>query len=457
MNSTVADSIQPLVLSDNVMQCAAAVIAFLPLRCMIHFSTFCTPGPYLSALRPTSPSPLNTDAASLVHPTPSPFLVQMSSPSSLPPPPLRAVFYSSVSPSHPPRTSRGTGDILVDNTPFNLEYHLAITSPVRVVYDLPARCEPRGAIAVPVDSALRLALVRQWRPVPSSTGASGSFPADARPRGFWSLELPRGFPEDGETGADAAQRETEEETGLAAMAVQPLAWLNFNTAVFMTDQPVFLVAVDEKVAAEGVEQDEGENIIGVRWYSVAELKEAVLSGGIRCGITLAALAHVFSTEARGGLRDFVEAPLAKVGGEHYMRAVAMVLERFACEMWEMGLELGEFDVQKLRFEVESEKVRDEALVALSAGGRFYSSSGVLRSSKSHIIVAGVALTELQFAVSGSCALPGHVVYVQTRGDVAELVERYPTLKWTTAQGKRTDVSLGASKLTIVFGSGCKGK
>lgn len=450
------------------MQCAAAVIEFLPLQCMIHLSAFCTPSPFLSVLRPTSPSPLETGAVSLVHPTSSPFEgdsshptvspfpLQMASPSSLPPPPLRAVLYSSSTPSDPPRTSRGTGDILVDNTPFNLEYHLAITSTTRVVYDLPARCEPRGAIAVPVDTALRLALVRQWRPVPSSTGASGSFPAGTRPRGFWSLELPRGFAEDGETGADAARRETAEETGFAAMAVQSLAWLNCNTAVFMTDQPVFLVAVDENVAAEGVEQDEGENIIGVRWYSVAELKEVVLSGGIRCGITLAALAHVFSTEARGGLTDFVEAPLAKVGGERYMRAVATVLERFACEMWEMGLELGEFGVQRLRFEVESEKVRDEALVALSARGSVDSSSGVLRfsNSKSPIAVAGVALTELQFAVSGSCALPGHVVYVDTRGDAAELVERYPTLKWTTVEGKRTDVCLGASKLTIIFESGC---
>ncbi len=257
--------------------------------------------------------------------------------------PMRLALYSTAARERPPRTKQGLGDILVDNDPYNKEYHLAVCAPSgRVLYDLPARCEPRGAIAVPINGDGYVALIRQWRPVPAVTAGESSYPLDAAAmsrRGFWSWELPRGFPNEGENGADAARRETLEETNLHPVYVKPLGWLNFNTSVMLSDQPLYLVKVVESKCGTSEYVEDGENIQEVRWFDMDSLRAFVLEGRIRCSVTLAGLAHVFASNgAQKRQTEEFEATVERLHGLHpVFEELVLFLETIFAKCWEMGV------------------------------------------------------------------------------------------------------------------------
>ena len=159
---------------------------------------------------------------------------------------------------------------------------------------------------------LRLALIRNFRAVP--TTAPGDSTAFEKPEltrhGFYSLELPRGFPEQGETRGEAAARETREELGVGVGEVLFLGWCNCNTAMFMTDVPVFVVCVRKEVCVDD-EKDEGEAIANVEWVELEEAVRRVAHGEIRCGMTLSGL--MYAVAMREKIAAFVTGEIDGVG------------------------------------------------------------------------------------------------------------------------------------------------
>lgn len=195
-------------------------------------------------------------------------------------------------PSFTPNIRRSP--LLLDNAPFTRIHHLVVCTPKTPLYDLPAIAEPQGAIALVLNSRAQIALLRHWRPVPPTIPGSAQFDDPLSvPHGFYSTELPRGFPQPRESPAATARREVQEELGVSVTSVCQLGWCNFNTAYMLTDLPVFAVLADERVPAAD-QREESEIIDAVEWVDVDELRERVVAGGIRCALTLAALAYAFA-------------------------------------------------------------------------------------------------------------------------------------------------------------------
>lgn len=374
-----------------------------------------------------------------------------------------------------PNVRRGDGDVLVVNDPFNREYHLAVinTETGRFVYDLPARCEPRGAIAVPVDGQARVALIRQWRAVPAATSAESSFPPTVDDdnvltrRGFWSWELPRGFPSPGESGAEAARREVEEETRLRVAAVRPLGWSNFNTAVMMSDQPIYAVRVDEKAELTDDFDEEGEKIDGLRWFTMDELRNLVASGQLRCGITLGALSYAFASE--GKLRNLADMygntcsiGSGDAGRDAGMRHVFRAFERYVCEMWELGIDVAHFDIELVRFSVGSQeelshledalRSRGAVVGADSADGAGSADSGVVWNLSSRPMQAfGATVSKISITLGGSEGGHGRGdFFVSSDEDISTILEHHPALQRASGGGGGKNEAIRSANLTVHF-------
>lgn len=228
------------------------------------------------------------------------------------PPPQTLRLYSEANASHPsftPNVNRSPSssrpDLLIDNAPYSRIYHVVVSDASRrPLYDLAAIAEPMGAIALPLNAAGHVALIRQWRAVPAAKPGAAAFDDPKKtPHGFYSTELPRGFPETGESHADAAAREVREELGVGVERVWQLGWCNFNTAIAMTDIPIYAVLVRQDEKVDDV-KDEAEVIDGVEWLPIDELGNRVMGGRIRCGLTLAAISYAFA--ARGRIAEFVK-------------------------------------------------------------------------------------------------------------------------------------------------------
>ncbi len=214
--------------------------------------------------------------------------------------------------SHAPdakgNVQRGMGDLLVENAPFSRVFHAAvIDTDGSVLYDLPAIAEPRGAIALPVDERMRVGLIRQWRPVPARDGQQSDDALDygngANPgiplRGFWSIEVPRGYPREGEIPEQTARREAEEELGVHVSRTVPLGTCNFNTSIMLSDINLFAVLAHPNVppSADSV-PDDAERIERVEWHSINEVLAIVSRGEIRCGLTQACLLHLIASRSK---------------------------------------------------------------------------------------------------------------------------------------------------------------
>ena len=132
-----------------------------------------------------------------------------------------------------------------------------------------------GAVAiVALDAAGRVALVRQWR-----LAADDAL-----------LEIPAGgldLHDDGskEDPDRAAERELEEETGLRAGRMEPLA--EFFTTPGFCDEKMHVFRAS--ALTEGPARPEADERIELRWFTPAEVEAALVDGTIREGKTLVAL------------------------------------------------------------------------------------------------------------------------------------------------------------------------
>ncbi len=148
-------------------------------------------------------------------------------------------------------------------------HYLGVDGPTDRVQISPADARP-GVVVVAREPGERIAVIRQFRAA-----------LDAE---VW--ELPRGLGSSGSPAQDAA-RELEEETGARAHHLEPLGHIHPDPGV----QRQQMVVVRARVPEATTQPSDVEEIAEVAWWTPGELCEAVRTGVLRDGISLAAL-HV---------------------------------------------------------------------------------------------------------------------------------------------------------------------
>lgn len=107
----------------------------------------------------------------------------------------------------------------------------------------------------------------------------------------WGWEVPAGGADAGETAAEAAARETVEETGWEPSDVRQLC--AFHPANGLLDQTfVIFVAHDAVHRGPPVDTNEADR---VEWVSVPDLRRLLLDGGISDGLSFAAISYWFAS------------------------------------------------------------------------------------------------------------------------------------------------------------------
>ncbi|GAA3855191.1 NUDIX hydrolase [Streptomyces sedi] len=101
----------------------------------------------------------------------------------------------------------------------------------------------------------------------------------------WAWELPMGLVEDGESPADAAVREAEEETGWRPERVRPLVYSEPAAGITDTEHHVFLGEGPARIG-EPTEANEAERI---EWIPLTEVRGMIRRREIVSGATLVGL------------------------------------------------------------------------------------------------------------------------------------------------------------------------
>jgi 8-oxo-dGTP pyrophosphatase MutT (NUDIX family) len=213
--------------------------------------------------------------------------------------PRRLRWYSEVADSHPDYRADwryASRDVPLAHERYGAIWHAVVCSPDGTpLYDQPLWTEPPGAIIVATDEVGRIGFVRNFRVAVREAHAPLALP----PRNFdgygrVSLELPRGFPEPGESIAATAKREAEEELGIQAGEPVLIGWHNSNTTYFPSSIPIFLLPLAGPARAPAT-ADPNEPIEGTCFLTVAEALECVRQGDVLCGMTKSALLTYLST------------------------------------------------------------------------------------------------------------------------------------------------------------------
>jgi 8-oxo-dGDP phosphatase len=111
----------------------------------------------------------------------------------------------------------------------------------------------------------------------------------------WGWEIPAGAVDDGETNAEAAIREAEEESGWRPSTVALLC--SFNPANGILDQR-FHIYVSRDAIDVGGPTDTNE-AVRIDWFRPDEVRRMLLAGEILDGLTFAGLSYAFVAGAIG--------------------------------------------------------------------------------------------------------------------------------------------------------------
>lgn len=142
---------------------------------------------------------------------------------------------------------------------------------------------PGGVAIVVVDADDRLLMVRQYR--------SGM--------GQESLGIPAGKRDPGETPEDCGRRELEEECGLIAGRLEPLATL-YPTPAYC-DEKIWIFTAKELTPGH-VHPDEDE-FITVEWVPLARAEQMVLAGEIEDAKTQIAILKYTALRRKGEVHE----------------------------------------------------------------------------------------------------------------------------------------------------------
>lgn len=164
-----------------------------------------------------------------------------------------------------------------------------------ILYDQILRCERGGGVFLPIDKDRKIGLLKQWRPqTPDMNAWQASYPdIDVGTLGRESWELPRGFAKAGESTADTAKREAQEETQSVVVSASNLGDVCDNTAFspHLTGVQIGTIDLSKKPTDK---PDPNEKLLApVTFFTIEELKTMVGRGEIYDGYTLAALGLYF--------------------------------------------------------------------------------------------------------------------------------------------------------------------
>jgi len=138
-----------------------------------------------------------------------------------------------------------------------------------VEFDIEIVLHNGGAGVLPVTDDGTIVLIRQWR----------------YPLGRYSLEIPAGRIEQGDDPETTARRELEEETGLRANRVEPLAEINSGPG-FTTERLYLYLATGLTSSSQNLDEDERVEVVHL---SIDEALAAVDDGRIDDAKTVVAI------------------------------------------------------------------------------------------------------------------------------------------------------------------------
>lgn len=160
-----------------------------------------------------------------------------------------------------------------------------------VLYDQILRCERGGGVFLPVDLEGRIGLQKQWRPQTQNMNVwQKNYPLmDIDSLGRESWEIPRGFAKAGETPAETAVRETQEETDSVVVSTSYLGDVCDNTA-FSPHFTAIQVGMIDPSRKPADKADVNEKLMSpVKFFTIAEINQMIARTEIYDGYTLAAL------------------------------------------------------------------------------------------------------------------------------------------------------------------------